>query len=137
MTITKFTHGAYLVFIAIPVLAVLMIGVNRYYRDVEHEIRMDDHVHFGAAGDIALILVNRLQKPVAKAIDYALAAKHDKTLAIHVAVTKEEADATPEGVGGAPDADPPRRHPVAVSHLRGARRRLHQAVPRDRTARRS
>ena len=93
VTITKFTHGAYLVFIAIPVLAVLMIGVNRYYRDVEHEIRMDDHVRFGAAGDIALILVNRLQKPVAKAIDYALAAKHDKTLAIHVAVTKEEADA--------------------------------------------
>ena len=36
--------------------------------------------HFGA-GDIAIILVNRLQKPV-KAIDYALAAKHDKTLAI-------------------------------------------------------
>ncbi|MEU1971812.1 APC family permease [Microbacterium sp. NPDC019599] len=92
VTITKFTHGAYLVFIAIPVLAILMVGVNRYYRDVEHEIRMDDDAHFGAAGDIALILVNRLQKPVAKAIDYALAAKHDKTLAIHVAVTKEEAD---------------------------------------------
>ena len=93
VTITKFTHGAYLVFIAIPVLAVLMIGVNRYYRDVEHEIHMDDHAHFGASGDVALILVNRLQKPVAKAVDYALAAKHDKTLAIHIAVTKAEADA--------------------------------------------
>lgn len=93
VTITKFTHGAYLVFIAIPVLAILMIGVNRYYRDVEHEIRMDEHEHYGASGDIAIILVNRLQKPVAKAIDYALAAKHDKTVAIHVAVTKAEADA--------------------------------------------
>jgi amino acid transporter len=92
VTITKFTHGAYLVFIAIPVLAILMIGVNRYYRDVEHEIRMDEHEHYGASGDIAIILVNRLQKPVAKAIDYALAAKHDKTVAIHVAVTKAEAD---------------------------------------------
>jgi amino acid transporter len=93
VTITKFTHGAYLVFIAIPVLAILMIGVNRYYRDVEHEIQMDEHEHYGASGDIAIILVNRLQKPVAKAIDYALAAKHDKTVAIHVAVTKAEADA--------------------------------------------
>ncbi|MFH8251707.1 APC family permease [Microbacterium sp. B2969] len=92
VTITKFTHGAYLVFIAIPVLATLMVGVHRYYRDVEHEIQMDDDVHFGAAGDMALILVNRLQKPVAKAIDYALAARHDKTVAIHVAVTKEEAE---------------------------------------------
>jgi hypothetical protein len=68
-----------------------MLGVNRYYRDVEHEIEMDDTVHFGSDGDVAIVLVNRLQKPIIKAIDYALAAKHDKTLAVHVAV--DEADA--------------------------------------------
>lgn len=90
VTVTKFTHGAWLVFIAIPILAVLMVGVNRYYRDVEHEIQMDDTVHFGSSGDVAIVLVNRLQKPTSKAIDYALAAKHDKTLAVHVAITEEE-----------------------------------------------
>lgn len=91
VTITKFTHGAWLVFIAIPILATLMLGVNRYYRDVEHEIRMDETLHFGSSGDVAIILVNRLQKPVMKAIDYALAAKHDKTLAVHVAINDEDA----------------------------------------------
>src|SRR3546814_14902450 len=55
VTITKFTHGAWLVFLAIPVLSVLMLGVNRYYRDVEHEIRMDDSVNFGSDGDVAAI----------------------------------------------------------------------------------
>ncbi|MBN9196511.1 MAG: APC family permease, partial [Microbacterium sp.] len=49
VTITKFTHGAWLVFLAIPILATLMMGVYRYYRDVEHEIQMDDSVHFGAS----------------------------------------------------------------------------------------
>lgn len=93
VTITKFTHGAWLVFIAIPILSILMIGVHRYYRDVEHEIQMDDQTHFGSTGDVALILVNRLQKPAVKAVDYALAAKHDKTFAVHVSVTKEDADA--------------------------------------------
>lgn len=93
VTITKFTHGAWLVFLAIPVLALLMVGVSRYYRDVEHEIAVDDSVHFGSPGDVALVLVNRLQKPVMKAIDYALAARHENTIALHVAVTKEEADA--------------------------------------------
>ncbi|WP_205791399.1 APC family permease [Microbacterium sulfonylureivorans] len=93
VTITKFTHGAWLVFIAIPILAVLMVGVNRYYRDVEHEIAVDDTTHFGAEGDLAIVLVNRLQKPVLKAIDYALAAKHDKTIAVHVAVSDEESTA--------------------------------------------
>jgi amino acid transporter len=92
VTITKFTHGAWLVFIAIPILATLMIGVSRYYRDVEHEIRMDDTVHFGSEGDVAIVLVNRLQKPVVKAIDYAMAAKHDKTLAVHVAIDEADAD---------------------------------------------
>ncbi|CAL4858470.1 APC family permease [Microbacterium sp. MM2322] len=90
VTVTKFTHGAWLVFLAMPVLAFLMIGVNRYYRDVEHEIEMDDTVKYGSSGDLAIILVGTLQKPVAKAIDYALAAKHEKTLAVHVAVTSDD-----------------------------------------------
>ncbi len=89
VTITKFTHGAYLVFFAIPILAFLMMGVKRYYRDVDHEITIDDTTHFGATGDVALVLVSRLQKPVMKAIDYAVAAEHVKTLAVHVAVDAE------------------------------------------------
>lgn len=93
VTVTKFTHGAWLVFLAIPVLSILMIGVHRYYRDVAHETAMDDTVHYGSSGDVAIVLVGRLQKPVAKAVDYALAANHSKTLAVHVAVTAEEADA--------------------------------------------
>jgi len=93
VTITKFTHGAWLIFLAIPVLSFLMVGVHRYYRDVDHEIAMDDQTHFGSTGDVALILVNKLQKPVVKAVDYALAAKHDKTFAVHISVTKEDAAA--------------------------------------------
>ncbi|MBW9092490.1 APC family permease [Microbacterium jejuense] len=92
VTITKFTHGAWLVFLAIPVLSFLMVGVHRYYRDVEHEIAMDDQTHFGSSGDVAIILVNKLQKPVVKAVDYALAAKHDKTFAVHIAVSKDDTE---------------------------------------------
>ncbi|WEK13267.1 MAG: APC family permease [Candidatus Microbacterium phytovorans] len=90
VTVTKFTHGAWLVFLAIPVLSVLMVGVHRYYRDVDHETAMDDDVTFGSSGDVAIVLVGKLQKPVAKALDYALAARHDKTMAVHVSVSPEE-----------------------------------------------
>lgn len=90
VTITKFTHGAWMVFFAIPLLAVLMLGVKRYYRDVEHEIRIDDTTHFGSQGDVAIVLVSRLQKPVIKALDYAIAAQHDKTIAVHIALTPED-----------------------------------------------
>jgi amino acid transporter len=90
VTITKFTHGAWMVFFAIPVLAVLMLGIKRYYRDVEHEITIDDTTHFGSSGDVAIVLVSRLQKPVIKALDYAIAAKHEKTVALHIALTPED-----------------------------------------------
>ncbi|SJN20625.1 PROBABLE CONSERVED INTEGRAL MEMBRANE ALANINE AND VALINE AND LEUCINE RICH PROTEIN [Microbacterium esteraromaticum] len=92
VTITKFTHGAWMVFLAIPVLAMLMLGVKRYYRDVEHEITVDDATHFGARGDVAIVLVSRLQKPVIKALDYAIAARHEKTIALHVALTPADGE---------------------------------------------
>ncbi|MEE2814516.1 MAG: APC family permease [Actinomycetota bacterium] len=90
VTITKFTHGAWMVFFAIPLLAVLMLGVKRYYRDVEHEISIADTTHFGSQGDVAIVLVSRLQKPVIKALDYAIAAQHEKTIAVHIALTPED-----------------------------------------------
>ncbi|TDN46681.1 amino acid/polyamine/organocation transporter (APC superfamily) [Curtobacterium flaccumfaciens] len=91
VTITKFTHGAWLVFVIMPVLFVLMLGVNRYYRDVSHEIEADVETQFGATGDHAIVLVNKLQKPVLKALDYAIAAKHASFEAVHVAI--DDADA--------------------------------------------
>src|SRR5690606_21595239 len=84
---------AWLVFLAIPVLSLLMIGVHRYYRDVDAEVSLTATPHFGASGDVAVVLVNRLQKPVLKAIDYALAAQHDTTVAVHVQTDPDTADA--------------------------------------------
>ncbi|MCR2824696.1 APC family permease [Microbacterium sp. zg.Y909] len=91
VTVTKFTHGAWLVFLAIPLLTALMMGVRRYYLAVETETAIgDDSVRFGSRGDVALVLVGSFHKPAAKAIDYALAARHDTTIAVHVAVTPRD-----------------------------------------------
>ncbi|GAA3340549.1 APC family permease [Curtobacterium pusillum] len=90
VTITKFTHGAWLVFVIMPILFLLMLGVNRYYRDVSHEIEADEETQFGATGDHAIVLVNKLQKPVLKALDYAIAAKHASFEAVHVAIDDGE-----------------------------------------------
>jgi amino acid transporter len=89
VTITKFTHGAYLVFIFMPILFLLMMGVNRYYRDVDKEIEVDPTTTFGAEGDHAIVLVNRMQKPVLKALDYAIAARHDSIEAVHLSIDEE------------------------------------------------
>jgi amino acid transporter len=90
VTITKFTHGAWLVFVLMPVLFTLMLGVNRYYRDVAKEIEVDPVTTFGSQGDHAIVLVGKMQKPVLKALDYAIAARHDSIEAIHVSIDDVE-----------------------------------------------
>ena len=86
VTITKFTHGAWIVFVMMPILFILMLGVNRYYRDVAKEVEVDPTTTFGATGDHAIVLVGRMQKPVLKALDYAIAARHESIEAIHVSI---------------------------------------------------
>ena len=86
VTITKFTHGAWIVFLVMPILFLLMLGVNRYYRDVDREIEVDSTTTFGSTGDHAIVLVGRMQKPVLKALDYAIAARHDSIEAVHVSI---------------------------------------------------
>ena len=88
VTITKFTHGAYLVFIAMPILYFLMIGVNRYYRDVKREVAVDAETTFGAKGDHAIVLVGNMQKPMLKALDYAISGRHDSLEAVHISVSE-------------------------------------------------
>jgi amino acid transporter len=89
VTITKFTHGAYLVFIFMPILFILMLGVNRYYRDVEKEVEVDATTTFGSTGDHAIVLVGKMQKPVLKALDYAIAARHGSIEAVHVSIDED------------------------------------------------
>jgi hypothetical protein len=86
VTITKFTHGAWLVFLIMPILYTLLLGINRYYRDVDKEIEADPTTTFGSQGDHAIVLVGHMQKPVLKALDYAIAARHDSIEAVHVSI---------------------------------------------------
>ena len=93
VTITKFQHGAWLVFIIMPVLYWVMFNTRRYYAEVEKEIALDDVTQFGSKGDYAVVMMDKLNKPQLKALDYALSSRHTKLDAVHVAVDPERARA--------------------------------------------
>ena len=93
VTITKFTHGAWLVFILMPILYWVMYNTGRYYKTIEAEIALDEHTEFGSKGDYAVVLMDKLNKPQLKALDYALSSKHDRIDVIHIAVDPERAEA--------------------------------------------
>jgi amino acid transporter len=93
VTITKFTHGAWMVFIIMPVLYVVMFYTRRYYDQVANEIKMDSQTKFGAKGDYAIVLMDKLNKPQLKALDYALSSRHTHLEAVHVAIDPAAATA--------------------------------------------
>jgi amino acid transporter len=88
--ITKFTHGAYLVVIAMPILLVLMKAIERHYRHVGKELAPGPGGISMPSRIQAVILVSRLDLPTLQALAYAKAARPDTLTALTVVAAEAE-----------------------------------------------
>ncbi|WP_328609346.1 APC family permease [Amycolatopsis sp. NBC_00345] len=88
--ITKFTHGAYLVVIAIPALYGLMRGIHRHYSHVREELLADDESELLPSRVHAVVLISTLHKPSQRAIAFARASRPDTLTAITVNVDDDD-----------------------------------------------
>jgi len=82
--ITKFTHGAYLVVVAMPLLVFLMLRIHKHYRRVSRQLK-------AAAGGItlpsrihAVVLISQLNEPSLKALAFARAIRPSTITALRV-----------------------------------------------------
>ncbi|MGN8245725.1 APC family permease [Cellulomonas soli] len=89
---TKFTHGAYLVVIAMPVLYVAMQGVRKHYARADAEVApgpegvpLPSRVH-------AVVLVSRISRPALRALAFARATRPSSLRALTVRTNPEESD---------------------------------------------
>ncbi|MEU6267289.1 APC family permease [Saccharopolyspora shandongensis] len=88
--VTKFTHGAYLVVIAIPLLYAMMRAIHRHYRDVRRELEPEADGMTLPSRVHAVVLVSTLHKPTLRALAFARANRPDTLTALTVNV--DEAD---------------------------------------------
>jgi hypothetical protein len=88
--VTKFTHGAWLVVIAMPLLFVLMTAIHRHYARVAEELAPEPAGMVLPARIHAVVLVSRLHKPALRALAYARATHPDTLTALTVATGDEE-----------------------------------------------
>ncbi|WP_245861841.1 APC family permease [Phycicoccus duodecadis] len=90
--VTKFTHGAWLVVIAMPLVYALMTGIGRHYQAVRDELRP------GPAGVLlpsrihAVVLVSTVNTPALRAIAYARATRPTTLTAVTVRTNVHETD---------------------------------------------
>ncbi|GAB3668807.1 APC family permease [Actinocorallia lasiicapitis] len=89
--ITKFTHGAYIVCIAMPVLFLIMRGVRAHYDRIARELEPGDEEYALPARNHAIVLVSKIHKPTLRALAYARATRPSTLEAITVSVDTEEA----------------------------------------------
>ncbi|MEV4645977.1 APC family permease [Saccharopolyspora sp. NPDC049357] len=87
---TKFTHGAYLVVLAIPLLFLLMRGIHRHYRQVRRELEPESGELPSPSRVHAVVLVSAVHKPTLRALAFARATRPDTLTALTVEV--DEAD---------------------------------------------
>ena len=96
VTITKFTHGAWLVLIAMPILYVLMRAIHSHYARVSEELEPDDEVLPLPSRNHAIVLVSKLHAPTLRALSYARATRPHDLTALTVSVDPEESRALQE-----------------------------------------
>jgi amino acid transporter len=91
--VAKFTHGAYIVVIAMPIIFALMKAVKRHYDRVAVELRpapggvtLPSRVH-------AVVLVSRLHAPTLQALAYARATRPSSLVALTAQTSPGETQA--------------------------------------------
>jgi hypothetical protein len=91
--VAKFTHGAYIVVIAMPAIFALMKGIKAHYDKVAIELRpapggvtLPGRVH-------AVVLVSRLHAPTLQALAYARATRPSTLVALTAQTSAEETHA--------------------------------------------
>lgn len=86
IVITKFTHGAWLVLVAMPVLFVLMRAINRHYSHVSDQLVPDTDARTLPSKVHAVVLVSKVHKPTLRALAFARATRPDELTALTVNV---------------------------------------------------
>ncbi|MCM3884228.1 APC family permease [Frankia sp. R82] len=90
--ITKFTHGAWIVCLAIPIIFVGMRGIRGHYDRVAIELTPEPGPPTLPSRVRGVVLVSKIHAPTLRALAYAKATRPHSLVALTVAVDQADAD---------------------------------------------
>jgi amino acid transporter len=96
VVVTKFTEGAWLVLIAMPLLYLGMQAIHGHYTRVAEELEPEDELVPMPSRNHGIVLVSKVHAPTLRAIAYARATRPHDLTAVTVSVDPEEARALQE-----------------------------------------
>jgi hypothetical protein len=90
VVLTKFTHGAWLVLVSMPLIFLLMKAINRHYSHVSEQLVPDSDSRMLPSRVHAIVLVSKVHKPTLRALAFARATRPDALTALTVNVDDAE-----------------------------------------------
>lgn len=75
--ITKFTQGAWMVVVLIPLLVLMFLKINHHYRQIAKRLSMDEFVHPQPLHHTVCVLVPNVHRGVIPALEYARSLSSD------------------------------------------------------------
>jgi amino acid transporter len=88
--VSKFTHGGWIILVALPLVYLMMRGVHTHYERVELATKPGNELVTLPSRVHAIVLVSRLHMPTMRAIAYARATRPNTLTAVTVQTTPEE-----------------------------------------------
>ncbi len=86
IVVTKFTHGAWLVLLSMPILFGLMRSIHRHYSHVAEQLVPDTDARTLPSKVHAVVLVSKVHRPTLRALAFARATRPDELTALTVNV---------------------------------------------------
>ena len=71
IAVTKFSHGAWIVLLLIPMLVIVFLVIRRHYEDVSAQLSLEDFTPPPPMTNTVLVLVGDLHKGIVRAVQYA------------------------------------------------------------------
>ena len=90
--VTKFTHGAWIVVIAMPLVFAIMTGIRRHYDSVAVELQPTPAGALLPSRIHVIVLVSKLHAPTLRALAYARATRPNTLTALTVRTSPEATD---------------------------------------------
>ena len=100
LLVTKFTEGAWIVAVTIPLLVALLVGIRNHYRNVAQSLTLDGITPFSLGPDTypstnlipVVVLLNSLNRASLQALEYAVRFS-DNVRAVTIAVEEDSVEA--------------------------------------------
>lgn len=88
VAVTKFTHGAWVILVLVPIMVYWFKAVNKHYMDVKKQLDFDNYHHYDGLKHKVIIPAASLTNVVANTIDYATKISDDIKV-VHISTDKE------------------------------------------------